>query len=50
MEENTNATQEVNVEKQEISKLSDECTENVLYLLKILTNLKEYSTEDLHRI
>ncbi len=36
--------------QQEISKLSDECTENVLYLLKILTNLKEYSTEDLIKI
>ncbi|MCL4397014.1 hypothetical protein M1494_01550 [Candidatus Parvarchaeota archaeon] len=34
----------------EISKLSDECTENVLYLLKILTNLKAYSAEDLIKI
>ncbi|MCL4372943.1 hypothetical protein M1384_02650 [Candidatus Parvarchaeota archaeon] len=36
--------------QQEISKLSDECTENVLYLLKVLTNLKGYSTEDLIKI
>ncbi|MGC8533433.1 MAG: hypothetical protein ACP5MV_02255 [Candidatus Parvarchaeum sp.] len=36
--------------QQEISKLSDECTENVLYLLKILTSLKGYSTEDLIKI
>jgi hypothetical protein len=34
----------------EISKLSDECTENVLYLLKILTSLKGYTTEDLIKI
>ncbi len=36
--------------QQEISKLSDECTENVLYLLKILTDLKAYSTYDLIKI
>ena len=36
--------------QQEISKLSDECTENVLYLLKILTDLKAYSTDDLIKI
>jgi len=33
--------------QQEISKLSDECTENVLYLLKILTNLKVHGLDDL---
>ncbi|MEM0142997.1 MAG: hypothetical protein QXL94_03480 [Candidatus Parvarchaeum sp.] len=36
--------------EQEISKLSDECTELVLYLLKILTNLKNYETDDLIKI
>ena len=36
--------------QQEISNLSDECTENILYLLKILTNLKGYSTDDLIKI
>ena len=36
--------------QKEISNLSDECTENILYLLKILTNLKGYSTDDLIKI
>lgn len=36
--------------QQEVSKLSDECMENVLYLLKILTDLKGYNTEDLIKI
>ncbi|MGC8479874.1 MAG: hypothetical protein ACP5M9_04400, partial [Candidatus Micrarchaeia archaeon] len=36
--------------QQEILGISDECTENILYLLKILTNLKGYSVEDLIKI
>lgn len=36
--------------QEQISKLSDECTENVLYLLKVLTDLKSYTTEDLIKI
>jgi hypothetical protein len=36
--------------QQEVSKLSDECMENVLYLLKILTSLKDYTAEDLIKI
>jgi len=36
--------------QKEISNLSDECTENVLYMFKIITNLKAYSTEDLIKI
>ncbi len=36
--------------QQEILNLSDECTENVLYTLKILTSLKGYSAEDLIKI
>lgn len=34
----------------EISDLLDECTENRLYLLKIITSIKNYSVDDLIKI